>query len=98
MTVRAGDWLAAALVSMTARVVLAGLGVVLLGFFAMNFLAAFASGSWLRLLIAGYILVAAVCSFRYAWTPKRSLLFVVAPALLLLLVMLSGLVLYASAT
>jgi hypothetical protein len=90
MTVRADDWLAATLASRTARVVLAGLGVVRHGFSTMNFLAAFASGSWHGLLITGYILVAAVCSFRYAWTPKRSLLFVVAPALLLLLVMLSG--------
>jgi hypothetical protein len=77
---------------------LAGIGVVLLGFFVMVFGAAFASGSWLGLLIASYVLVASACSLKYAWKPKRSLLFIVVPALLLLLAMLSGLALNAVAT
>jgi energy-coupling factor transporter transmembrane protein EcfT len=98
MTASMGVWLESALVSRSARGMLAAIGVVLLCFFAMVFLAAFASGSWPGLLIASYLLVASVCSFRYAWSPKRWLLFVVAPALLFLFVMLSGVVFNAVAT
>ena len=98
MTASTGVSLASALVSKPARIILAGIGIVLLGLFATVLMAAFASGSWVGLLIASYVLVASGCSFRYAWIPNRSLLFVVVPAFLLLLVMLSGLAVNAVAT
>jgi len=90
MTKSTTTWLATALESMVTRVLLAAMGIVLFCFFTFVFLASFSSGSWLGLLIAGYVLVASVCSFRYAWKPKWQLLLVVFPALWPLLAVLSA--------
>jgi len=81
-------------VSMPVRVLVACVGVVLLGFFAILFLAALVNlpASWFGILYTGYGLAAAICAFRYAYAPKRSLLFVPAPALLFVLITLSGVV------
>lgn len=86
--------LPAILISLPARVLVACVGVVLLGFFAALFLGALVNlpVSWHGILYAGYGLVAAMCAFRYAYAPKPSLLFVSAPALLLVLITLSGVV------
>ncbi len=62
MTSSKSVWLGSAPVSTPARVALAGIGVVLVGFFAMVFETAFASGSWLGLLLGSYVFAASVCS------------------------------------
>ena len=86
--------LPAIFVSMPARVLVACVGVVLFGFFAALFFGALVNlpASWFGILYAGYGLTAAICAFRYAYVPKRSLLFVSAPALLLVLITFSGVV------
>ena len=94
MTAPADAQLPAVFVSMPARVLAACAGVVLLAFFAVLFVGAAVNlpASWLGILYTGYGLAAAICAFRYAYAPKRSLLFVSAPALLLVLITLSGVV------
>jgi hypothetical protein len=86
--------LPALLTSMPARALIACVGVVLLGFFAILFFAALINlpASWFGILYTGYGLTAAACAFWYACAPSRSLLFISAPALLMVLVTLSGVV------
>ncbi len=94
MTARTDAQLPAPFVSAPFRVLAACVGVVLFGFFGILFFAAFVNlpASWPGILYTGYGLAAAICAFRYAYAPKRLLLFIAAPALLMVLITLSGVV------
>jgi hypothetical protein len=94
MTSHTEAQLPAPLTSIPARVLAACAGVVMVGFFAILFIAALVNlpASWFGIVYTGYGLAAGVCAFRYAYAPKRSFLFVAAPALLLTLITLSGVV------
>jgi hypothetical protein len=80
--------------SVSVRVVVALVGIVLFAFFAILFFAAFVNlpDSWIGVIYSAYGLTAGICAFRYAYAPKRILLFVFVPALLMVLVTLSGVV------
>jgi uncharacterized membrane protein YuzA (DUF378 family) len=86
--------LPAALTSMPARVLVACIGVALLALFGVFLIAALAHmpATWIGVVYSMYGIAAALMAFRYAAVPNRTLLFLMAPAAVLMVITVSGVV------